>query len=50
MEELLLRDALRRHGGNRAAAARELGINTSTLFRKIKALKLDRIGKGDRNP
>ncbi|HOB99778.1 MAG TPA: sigma 54-interacting transcriptional regulator [Verrucomicrobiota bacterium] len=50
MEELLLRDALRRHGGNRAAAARELGINTSTLFRKIKALKLDRIGKGDRTP
>ena len=25
---------------NRAAAARELGIDASTLFRKIKALKL----------
>jgi len=40
MEKLLIRDALRRHKGNRAAAARELGIDTSTLFRKIKALKL----------
>jgi transcriptional regulator with PAS, ATPase and Fis domain len=31
-----LRDALRRHEGNRAAAARELGINVSTLFRKLR--------------
>ena len=43
MEKLLIRDALRRHEGNRAAATRELGIDASTLFRKIKALKL----KGD---
>jgi PAS domain S-box-containing protein len=41
MEKLLLRDALRRNKGNRAAAARELGIDTSTLFRKIKALGLN---------
>ena len=40
MEKLLIQDALRRHGGNRAAAARELGIDASTLFRRIKALKL----------
>ena len=40
MEKLLIRDALRRHDGNRAAAARELGINASTLFRKLKALKI----------
>lgn len=38
MEQQLLRDALRRHDGNRAAAARELGINVSTLFRKLKTL------------
>ena len=40
MEKLLIRDALRRHKGNRAAAARELGMDVSTLFRKLKALKL----------
>jgi transcriptional regulator with PAS, ATPase and Fis domain len=45
MEKLLIRDALRRHDGNRAAAARELGINASTLFRKIKALKLEKADK-----
>jgi transcriptional regulator with PAS, ATPase and Fis domain len=37
MEKLLIRDALRRAKGNRAAAARELGIDVSTLFRKLKA-------------
>jgi PAS domain S-box-containing protein len=38
MEQLLIRDALRRCGGNRTAAARQLGIDPSTLHRKIKAL------------
>jgi PAS domain S-box-containing protein len=38
MEKLLIRDALRRNNHNRAAAARELGIDASTLFRKLKAL------------
>ncbi len=33
-------DAVRRHDGNRTAAAKELGINPSTLFRKIKSLGL----------
>lgn len=42
MEELLIREALERHGGNRAAAARELGINASTLFRRLKASKLQK--------
>jgi len=32
--------ALERTGGNRAAAARELGIHTSTLFRKMRALNI----------
>jgi PAS domain S-box-containing protein len=38
MEKLLIRDALRRNHDNRAAAARELGVDASTLFRKLKAL------------
>ncbi len=38
MERIMIADALRRHGGNRAAAARELGINASTLFRKLKSM------------
>ena len=41
MEVLMIQQALRRHGGNRAAAARELGINPSTLFRKLRTLGLD---------
>jgi PAS domain S-box-containing protein len=40
MEKLLIADALRRNGGNRHKAAKELGINPSTLFRKLKVLKL----------
>ena len=38
LEAMHIADAIHRHGGNRAAAARELGINPSTLFRKIKSL------------
>ncbi|HOP77634.1 MAG TPA: sigma 54-interacting transcriptional regulator [Thermogutta sp.] len=38
MERVLIRDALRRHQGHRVAAARELGIHPSTLFRKMKSL------------
>ncbi len=48
MEKLLLADALRRNNGNRRKAAKELGINPSTLFRKLKALKVtarDRSGR-----
>ena len=42
MEKLLIADALRRNGGNHQKAAKELGINPSTLFRKLKVLKLGR--------
>jgi PAS domain S-box-containing protein len=39
-EALLIKDALQRHDGNRARAAKALGIVPSTLFRRIKALGL----------
>lgn len=41
MESVMIEQALRRNDGNRAAAARELDINPSTLFRKLKSLGLD---------
>jgi transcriptional regulator of acetoin/glycerol metabolism len=40
MEAALIEDALRRQGGNRRAAARELGIDESTLYRKLKAMAI----------
>jgi transcriptional regulator with PAS, ATPase and Fis domain len=40
MEKLLISDALRRNEGNRRKAASQLGINPSTLFRKLKALQV----------
>jgi DNA-binding NtrC family response regulator len=46
LETLHIRDALRRCRGNRAAAARELGINPSTLFRKLKSLRIP-LAEGD---
>jgi len=41
MEKIMIEQSLRRHEGNRAAAARELGINPSTLFRKLRSLQID---------
>lgn len=40
MSARAITEALQRHGYNRLAAARELGIHKSTLFRKIKSLGL----------
>ncbi len=40
LEAMHIADAVRRHGGNRTAAARELGVDPSTLFRKIKSLNI----------
>ncbi|HIJ72248.1 MAG TPA: sigma 54-interacting transcriptional regulator, partial [Planctomycetes bacterium] len=37
MEQLLIIEALRRNKGNQTVTAKELGINKSTLFRKLKA-------------
>jgi PAS domain S-box-containing protein len=40
-EALHIVETIRRHHGNRTAAARELGIHLSTLFRKIKSMRID---------
>jgi len=47
-EALAIRRALERHRGNRTAAARELGIHRSTLFRKLRALGLAAPGRDGR--
>jgi len=39
IEEQAIRDAIKRHGGNRAAAARELGVNKTTIWRKLKKIE-----------
>jgi len=41
MEKNLIAETLQRYNGNRKLAARDLGINTSTLYRKIRDLKID---------
>lgn len=41
MEAILIIDALRRNKGNQTAAAKELGINKSTLYRKLKAYGIE---------
>jgi transcriptional regulator with PAS, ATPase and Fis domain len=41
MERSLIINALRRHGGNRDEAARELGIHRSTLYRKIRRYRIE---------
>ncbi len=40
-EKTAIQEALRKHSGARAAAARELGISAVTLWRKMKKLKID---------
>jgi len=52
MEKHLIAEALRRHGGSRKRAARDLGVNACTLYRKIKALGIetpDTDGRGNRS-
>jgi transcriptional regulator with PAS, ATPase and Fis domain len=49
MESLHIADALRRNAGNRKAAAEELGIHPSTLFRKIRDFGIDAPEKDGRN-
>jgi len=47
MEMMHITETLRRHAGNRDAAAKALGIHRATLFRKIKALGI-RVPDADR--
>lgn len=44
MERFLISETLQRRKGNRTDAARDLGINVSTLYRKIKDLKIESPG------
>ena len=46
VERAAIEDALRRHGGAMAAAARELGLERSHLYKKVKALGVRRPGDG----
>jgi PAS domain S-box-containing protein len=51
MERHLIMETLQRRGGNRTEAAEDLGIDMSTLYRKIKYFKIDvpeRDGRGKR--
>jgi len=41
MEKIFISHALKQNNGNRTAAAKQLGIHKSTLFRKLKALNID---------
>ncbi|MBU0617262.1 MAG: sigma 54-interacting transcriptional regulator [Planctomycetes bacterium] len=50
LEAMHIADAVRRHAGNRTAAARELGIDPSTLFRKIKALGVELLDPDRKSP
>ncbi len=47
IEAFHIADALRRHDGNCRAAAEELGIHRSTMFRKIKSLGLSVPDQGE---
>jgi DNA-binding NtrC family response regulator len=52
VERSLIQEALTMHQGNRALAARELGVNLSTLYRKIQRLGIaapERDGRGKRS-
>jgi PAS domain S-box-containing protein len=46
MERILILHTLERHNGNRKLSARDLGIDVSTLYRKIKRLGLEVPGRG----
>lgn len=49
MERHHITESLRRHDGNRKRTARDLGINASTLYRKIRDLKIETPAGDGRN-
>jgi DNA-binding NtrC family response regulator len=52
MERFLITETLKHRNGNRKLAARDLGINVSTLYRKIRASGIEipaGDGRGHRN-
>jgi transcriptional regulator of acetoin/glycerol metabolism len=49
-EAQAIREALDRTGGNRLAAARELGMHKSTLFRKVRLLGIALPEEDGRSP
>jgi len=49
LEKQFICAALNRHAGNRKHTARELGINLSTLYRKIRALNIEAPPKDGRH-
>ncbi len=49
MEKLLITEILQRHNGNRKLSACDLGIDISTLYRKIKAFGIDTPESDGRN-
>jgi PAS domain S-box-containing protein len=48
VEKLFITETLQRHDGNRKRAARDLGINASTLYRKIRTLDIETPGSDGR--
>ncbi|MBN2194750.1 MAG: sigma 54-interacting transcriptional regulator [Polyangiaceae bacterium] len=48
VERFMIQEALAKHQGNRALAARELGINPSTLYRRIQRFGLEPPGRDGR--
>ena len=49
-ERRLILDALRQNNWRRDAAAKSLGINRATLYKKAKRLGVDLAGMGRRKP
>lgn len=41
LEKMAIEEALRRHDGNRKLTAQDLGVNVSTLYRKIRVLGIE---------